>query len=459
MQGSASLVEHGEQVAALLRVAEGLALVARELHAVVPLARLGDAASDELDHDVHGLAVGDIAGEEGAYTVAIGNLALAVAVQLEGAVDVEAVAEDGLLGHGVDAELLVFVDDEVDLLLLHSTVDAQAAEGHGHALGEVAEEDVVAEAVVEEDSYVAIIHLGPLVHDIVVALEHAAHNLLEADALVRHGAQAGDALLHGEVDVGGAGEAATLAVGGLLDLGIGVDEGIDDALLVGKREAAARAHVAQGESALPYAAALLEGLLILGFAIVLRGIAIEHVHELGNGGEDGHLPHDGGPPLALDAYVEMSLGILGDGELGRVEAVAAQEHIDKPIGKEGEAAGHERALLIGDGHFGQVMQLLAEQAVEPCGVACGVAIEELILGLGTRILLQDIVHAGEGVEVVVGEVIDDGFHGLFMVIDMFVPPRHFVVPDLFFFKVTKNCLIRKAQLTKGCAFGEIAGVF
>lgn len=314
--------KHGEQVAALLRVAKGLALVARELHAVVPLARLGDAAPDELDHDVHGLAIGDIAGEEGAYTVAVGDLALTVAVQLEGAVDVEAVAENGLLGHGVDAQLLVFLDDEVDLLLLYSTVDAQTAEGHGHALGEVAEEDVVAEAVVEEDSYVAIIHLGPLVHDIVVALEHAAHDLLEADALVRHGAQAGDAFLHGEVDVGGAGKAAALAVGGLLDLGIGLDEGVDDALMVGKREATARAHIAQGESALPYATALLEGLLILGFGIVLLGIAIEHVHELGDDGEDGHLPHDGGPPLALDADVEMSLGILGDGELGGVEAVA-----------------------------------------------------------------------------------------------------------------------------------------
>ena len=406
--------KHGEQVAALLRVAQGLALVARELHAVVPLARLGDAATDELDHDVHGLAVGDVAREIGAYAIAIGNLALAIAVQLEGAVDVEPIAEDGLLGHGVDAELLVFLDDEVDLLLLHSTIDAQAAEGHSHALGEIAEEDVVAKAVVEEDSYVAVVHLGPLVHDVVVALEHAAHNLLEADALVRHGAQAGNLLLHGEVDIGGAGEAATLAVGGLLDLGIGLDEGVDDALMVGKREAAARAHVAQGESALPYATALLEGLLILGIGIILGGIAIELVHELRDDGEDGHLPHDGAPPLALDADVEMSLGILGDGELGGVEAVAAQEDVDEPIGKEGEAAGHERALLIGDGHFGQVMQLLAEQTVEPRGVARPLTVEELILGLGTWVLLQDVVHAGKGVEIVVGEVIDDGFHGRFL---------------------------------------------
>ena len=355
LPSSLSLIKHREQVVALLGVAKGLALVARELHAVVPLAELGDAATDELDDDVHGLAVGDVAGEVGADTEAVGDLALAVAVQLEGAVYVEAVAEDGLLGHGVDAELLVFLDDEVDLLLLYSTIDAEAAEGHGHALGEVAEEDVVAEAVVEEDSYVAVVDLGPLVHDVVVALEDAADDLFEADTLVRHGAEAGDAFLHGEVDVGGAGEAAALAAGLLLDFGVGLDEGIEDALLVGKREAAAGAHIAEGESALPHATAFLEALLILGFGIVLVGIAVELVHELGDDGEDGHFPHDGAPPLAFDADVEVSLFVLGDGELIGVETVAAQEDVDEPIGKEGEAAGHEGALLIGDGHLGQVL--------------------------------------------------------------------------------------------------------
>ena len=379
---------------------------------MVPLTRLGDAAADELDDDVHGLAAGDVAGEVGADTEAVGDLALAVAVYLEGAVDVESVAEDGLLGEGVDAELLVFLDNEVDLLLLYSTVDAESTEGHGHALGEVAEEDVVAEAVVEEDSYVAIVDLGPLVHDVVVALKHAANDLLERDALVRHGAEAGDAFLHGEVDVGGTGEAATLAAGLLFDFGIGLDEGVDDALLMGKREAATGAHIAEGESALPHAAAFLEALLILGLVIVLIGIAIERVHELGDDGEDGHLPHDGAPPLAFDADVEVSLFVLGDGDLVGVEAVAAQEDIDEPIGKEGEGAGHEGALLIGDGHLGQVVQLLAQQLVEPCRVAGVIAVEELVFGLGAGVLLQDVVHAGEGVEVVVGEVIDDWFHSI-----------------------------------------------
>ena len=212
-----------------------------------------------------------------------------------------------------------------------------------------------------------------------------------------------------------------------------------------KREAAACAHITQGESALPHATTLLEGFLILGFGIVLLGIAIELVHELGDDGEDGHLPHDGAPPLALDADVEVSLFVLCDGELVGVEAVAAQEDIDEPIGKEGEAAGHERALLIGDGHLGQVIQLLAQKIGKPRGVARPMAVEELILGLGTRVLLQDVVHAGEGVEIVVGEVVDNWFHGQFMVVYVLEPPRCMLFTVLNSLKITKNNLIHKAK--------------
>ena len=107
----------------------------------------------------------------------------------------------------------------------------------------------------------------------------------------------------------------------------------------------------------------------------------------------------------------MSLFVLCDGELIGMEAVAAQEDIDEPVGKEGEGAGHEGALLIGDGHLGQVLKLLAQQLVEPLGVACLMAVEELVLGFGPRILLQDVIHAGEGIEVVVCKVSDYWFHG------------------------------------------------
>ena len=48
---------------------------------------------------------------------------------------------------------------------------------------------------------------------------------------------------------------------------------------MGEGEAATGAHIAQGESALPYLTTLVEALGILGIGIVLRGIAIEDVHE------------------------------------------------------------------------------------------------------------------------------------------------------------------------------------
>ena len=93
------------------------------------------------------------------------------------------------------------------------------------------------------------------------------------------GAQAGDALLHGKVDVRCAGEAAALSVGLVLHLAVRLHQGIDDALLMGEGEAATGAHIAQGESATPYLTTLVEALGILGIGIVLRGIAIEDVHE------------------------------------------------------------------------------------------------------------------------------------------------------------------------------------
>ena len=72
---------------------------------------------------------------------------------------------------------------------------------------------------------------------------------------------------------------------------------------------------------------------------------------------------------------------------------------------------HILALLVSDGDLGQVLELLAQQRIEALRIAGTVAVEETILGLGTRVFLQDVVHAGEGVEVVVGKVVDDLLHG------------------------------------------------
>ena len=61
-----------------------------------------------------------------------------------------------------------------------------------------------------------------------------------------------------------------------------------------------------------------------------------------------------------------------------------------------------------------MLELFAQQGIETLGVTGTVAVEEAVLGLGKGLFLQHVVHAGEGVEVVVGEVVDDLFHGVFV---------------------------------------------
>ena len=91
----------------------------------------------------------------------------------------------------------------------------------------------------------------------------------------------------------------------------------------------------------------------------------------------------------------FGLKVMSDGELLRVETIAAQEDIDEPIWEEGERAGHEGTLFVGNGHLFQVFQLLAQELVEALGIASAVPVEETIFRFGTRILLQDVVHAGK----------------------------------------------------------------
>jgi hypothetical protein len=58
-----------------------------------------------------------------------------------------------------------------------------------------------------------------------------------------------------------------------------------------------------------------------------------------------------------------------------------------------------------------MFQLFAQQGIESLGVTGVIAVEEALLGLGTGIFLQDVVHAGEGKAIVVGKVYDDLLHG------------------------------------------------
>ena len=163
-----SVADDGLEICAFVGIAEGLALVAGKLDAVVPLAELGDAAAGELDDDVHRLAVHDIAGQEGADAVGVLNAARAVFVNLDGTVDVQAVGIHHLLGGRVDAEGLVLGDDLLGLLLLVAAVHAESLVHHGHALGEVGEEHLVAEAVVQVDTVIAVVDVAELPHDVEV---------------------------------------------------------------------------------------------------------------------------------------------------------------------------------------------------------------------------------------------------------------------------------------------------
>ena len=55
---------NGQKICAFFRIAESLALVAGEFHAVVPLPEFRDAAHGEFHDDVHRLAVQYVAGKE-----------------------------------------------------------------------------------------------------------------------------------------------------------------------------------------------------------------------------------------------------------------------------------------------------------------------------------------------------------------------------------------------------------
>ena len=270
-----SVADDGLEVGAFVGIAEGLALVARELDAVVPFAELGDTAAGELDDDVHGFAVDHVAGQESTDSVGVLDAPCAVLVDLDGAVDVQAIGIDHLLGDGVDAEGLVFLDDLLGLLLFFAAVDAEALVHHGHVFGEVGEEYLVAEAVVEIDTVVTVIDVAELPHDVEVALEDAADVLLKGDELVRHGAEALGAVLHGQPDIACAGEDA----GPLLRL-IDFLHGADHHLLVVEAEAAAGTHIAKGQAVGEDLNGLVPGAASLKLGVVGLEVALQDVHEL-----------------------------------------------------------------------------------------------------------------------------------------------------------------------------------
>ena len=105
----------------------------------------------------------------------------------------------------------------------------------------------------------------------------------------------------------------------------------------------------------------------------------------------------------------MAFGILADVDLLGAETVAAQED-EVPERQEDAPVLEEFYLLVGDGHVPHMLHLLAQQVGETFGIDFVVAVEEGIFDFGARVGLQYVVLAGEGVEVVVGEVRYQWFH-------------------------------------------------
>jgi len=132
-------VESLHEAADYGRVAGVFAVVFAELACVaVERPRLGDLDREELDDYVARTYLRKVVGEVGAY--AIGGLAevSGIILNLNGAVDVEGVAEDYLLGARVYAELAVFGNYEVELFEVVAAVYTQALEHIGVVFGDTA---------------------------------------------------------------------------------------------------------------------------------------------------------------------------------------------------------------------------------------------------------------------------------------------------------------------------------
>ncbi len=164
----------------------------------MPFTEFGDASLGEFYHDVGGAHIVDVAHKAGAYTVGVLHAASTVIMYLYAAVHIQSIGEYHLLGARVDAQLGILLYDLVYLLLFLATVHAQTAIHHRHALGEVIKEEVVAKAVVEIDTIVAIIDVREFLHHHIVALEYSTDNLLKGYDLMRERTQRFEIQLHGK---------------------------------------------------------------------------------------------------------------------------------------------------------------------------------------------------------------------------------------------------------------------
>ena len=217
-------------------VAHGLALHVGELHALAGLLFVVHAASRELHHDI-AWRVTRVVGDVGADTERAAYAPLARLLYLGGAGEVERVAEDDGLGHGVDAEFAVAGHGHVDETQRVARILTHAVEERGVLLREVLEEDLRAEAVRKGYAEVTVIYVDPVLHGQIVCLTRASvDGGDEHGQLVGVGAYHLHPELHGQIAVRCAGAVAGLAAYVLHDGAVHLE-----------REAATRAEVREEE--------------------------------------------------------------------------------------------------------------------------------------------------------------------------------------------------------------------
>ena len=232
-----------------------------------------------------------------------------------------------------------------------------------------------------------------------------------------HGANGGEMVLHGQVNIAGSRESARPAVVSVViivaTLLVHLFHHAQHHVVMIERETPARAHIAQHQAILKNLNRLLSGALSLAFRVVCVTFSTQVVHQLRHDGEDRHLPHDGRIPLAAHCNVQMSLLILRHGDLVRIEAIAPKEG-EIPFWEVIHLFLHELYLLRGNHHLWHVAQLFFHQSGESLRINGVVAVKESVLNLCARILLQDVILTTEGISIVVGEVTDNLFHSFFL---------------------------------------------
>ena len=158
-----------------MRIAQGLAFVAREFYTGMPFTRLGNPTFNQFHHDVHGGTIGYIAGQEGTYSITIGYLALAITMDLDGTVNIQSITEHRLLSHRINTQLLVLLYNQIHLFFFYPAINTQSAEGHGHTLGKIIEEHFIAKAIVKRREVSPITTTKDLAAIVEKALGPGAH--------------------------------------------------------------------------------------------------------------------------------------------------------------------------------------------------------------------------------------------------------------------------------------------